>query len=215
MDQFPPSSWLYHEGRYELFRKFAEIFTAQGANHRCQWHRWQREKIFNQKSFHYFFWTPLGSRVSIQINFFLQVHLSGQQSDIVPIVCHQCKWHRWQPPVSLIPVVICHRYQQHQRNRWQNFLPVLLIQMVHHDLQISTWIFEKIRNDTGVIFRGLEEDDSWKKSEARNLVTLSLWGRKNKDYLSLSPLRLSLGKGNGKKPRGLVVDLAGRGGGVR
>jgi hypothetical protein len=30
------------------------------------------EKIFNQKSFHYFFWTPLGSRVSIWINFFLQ-----------------------------------------------------------------------------------------------------------------------------------------------
>jgi hypothetical protein len=32
------------------------------------------EKIFNQKRFHYFFWTPLGSRVSIMINFFLQVH---------------------------------------------------------------------------------------------------------------------------------------------
>jgi hypothetical protein len=26
-------------------------------------------KICNQKNFHYFFWTPLGSRVSIKINF--------------------------------------------------------------------------------------------------------------------------------------------------
>jgi hypothetical protein len=30
------------------------------------------KKIFNQKSVHYFFWTPSGSRVSIWINFFLQ-----------------------------------------------------------------------------------------------------------------------------------------------
>jgi hypothetical protein len=32
------------------------------------------EKIFNQKNFHYFFSIPLGSRVSIKRNFFLQVH---------------------------------------------------------------------------------------------------------------------------------------------
>jgi hypothetical protein len=31
MDQFPPSPWLYHKGRFEFFRKFAEIFAAQGA----------------------------------------------------------------------------------------------------------------------------------------------------------------------------------------
>ncbi len=33
--------------------------------HRCRWHWWQIEKIFNQKSFYDLFWTPLGSRVSI------------------------------------------------------------------------------------------------------------------------------------------------------
>jgi hypothetical protein len=33
------------------------------------------EKIFNQKKLHYFFWTPLGSRVSIKISFLLQVHI--------------------------------------------------------------------------------------------------------------------------------------------
>jgi hypothetical protein len=42
------------------------------------------------------------------------------------------------------------------------------------DLRISLQIFEKIRNDPTVIFRGLGEEDSWKKPEAKNLVTLSL-----------------------------------------
>jgi hypothetical protein len=41
-------------------------------------------KIFNQKCFNYFF-TPLGSRVNILINFFLQVYFRCQQSDIVPL----------------------------------------------------------------------------------------------------------------------------------
>jgi hypothetical protein len=35
-------------------------------------------------------------------------------------------------------------------------------------------IYEKIWNDPNAIFGGLGEDDSWKKPEAKNLVTLSL-----------------------------------------
>ncbi len=31
MNQFPPSIWVYHYGHFEFFRKFAEIFVAQGA----------------------------------------------------------------------------------------------------------------------------------------------------------------------------------------
>ncbi len=30
MNQFPPIPWVYHEGRFEFFRKFAEIFAAKG-----------------------------------------------------------------------------------------------------------------------------------------------------------------------------------------
>jgi hypothetical protein len=44
-----------------------------------------------------------------------------------------------------------------------------LTPVVHLDLRISPWIFETIRNDPNVIFRGLGEDDSRK-----NLVKLSL-----------------------------------------
>jgi hypothetical protein len=32
------------------------------------------EKIFNQKSFTYFVWSPMGYTVNIWLNFFLQVH---------------------------------------------------------------------------------------------------------------------------------------------
>ncbi len=55
-----------------------------------------------------------------------------------------------------------------------NFPPVSLTPVVHLDLRISPRIFEKIRNDPNVIIRGLREGDSSKKSEAKNLVTLSL-----------------------------------------
>jgi hypothetical protein len=30
MNQFPPSPRVFHEDRFEFFRKFAEIFAAQG-----------------------------------------------------------------------------------------------------------------------------------------------------------------------------------------
>ncbi len=30
MNQFPPSPWVYHWGRFGFFRKFAEIFAAKG-----------------------------------------------------------------------------------------------------------------------------------------------------------------------------------------
>jgi hypothetical protein len=50
------------------------------------------------------------------------------------------------PPVSLTPVA--------------NLPPVSLTPVVHLDLRISRRIFEKIRNDPNVIFRGLGEGES-------------------------------------------------------
>ncbi len=80
--------------------------------------------------------------------------LRRHQSDIVSIICRQYRWHQWQ---------ICQRYQQHQRYRGKNLLPVTLIPVVHLYLRISPRIFEKIQNDPTVIFRGLGEHDPWKK----------------------------------------------------
>jgi hypothetical protein len=44
--------------------------------------------------------------------------------------------------------------------------------MVHLDLEISPRNFEKIWSDSDVIFRGLWEDDSKRKPEAKTFVTL-------------------------------------------
>jgi hypothetical protein len=71
------------------------------------------------------------------------------------------------PPVSLIPVA--------------NLPPVSLIPasvslipVVNLEVPISPQIFEKFRNGPNGILRGLEETDSRKKPEAKNLMTLSL-----------------------------------------
>ncbi len=147
MDQFPPSSWFYHKRRSHFFensRRYSQIKV----HHRCQWHWWQMEKSSIRKVFiisigH--FWVP---ELAYKINFSIKFILNCQQSDIVPIVCQQCRWHRWQ---------ICHQC------RWNQGCTL-------------TWVIREfsknIWNDPCVIFRGLGEDDS-KKSEAKNLVTLS------------------------------------------
>ncbi len=42
---------------------------------------------------------------------------SCQQSEIVPIVCHRCRWYRWQFATGAIDTGdFCHRYHW---NRWQ------------------------------------------------------------------------------------------------
>ncbi len=95
--------------------------------------------------------------------------------------------YRWQ---------ICRQCQHHMRNWWQNLPPVSLIPVanlppvslipaailppvsstpvVHLYLRISPRIFEKIRNDPNVIFRGLGVGDSWKnlKQKIRDTVPL-------------------------------------------
>jgi hypothetical protein len=68
------------------------------------------EKIFNQKIFNNFVWTPLGSRVNIYINICLQVHFKVSalcSLILIPLfatgvnntvwqICRQCPWNRWQ-----------------------------------------------------------------------------------------------------------------------
>ncbi len=113
MDQFPQSPCLYHEGCFKFFEN-TRRYSQLKVHHRCRWHRWQIKKIFNQKSFHYFFWTPLSSRVSIdkQVNFKLSAvwycsHCLPPVSltpvaNLLPVlaipvaICYWPHWHRWQ-----------------------------------------------------------------------------------------------------------------------
>jgi hypothetical protein len=54
---------------FENLRRYSQLKVC----HQCQRHRWQMEKIFIQKNFNNFVWSPLGSRGNIYINFCLQV----------------------------------------------------------------------------------------------------------------------------------------------
>jgi hypothetical protein len=106
------------------------------------------EKMFNQKSFKYFVWAPLGSRENI--NVFLQV------SSLFPLfatagavdtggkithggVVDTCSNLQ---PVSLTPAALV-----------TNLPLVSLITVVHLDLLISPRIFDTIWNDSNFIFR--------------------------------------------------------------
>ncbi len=82
------STWIsfpqapdYSIGAVSNFFENSRRYSQLKVHHRCRWHRWQMEKIFN---LHYFFWTPLGSRVSRRLS-------------LIPAAI--------LPPVSLIPVV--------------------------------------------------------------------------------------------------------------
>ncbi len=57
---FPQASDYTIRAVSNFFRKFAEIFAAQGLPQ-----VWQMEKTFKQKNFNHFVWTPLGNRVNI------------------------------------------------------------------------------------------------------------------------------------------------------
>ncbi len=61
-------------GPYRNFFENLRSYSQLKVHHWCRWLRWQIEKIFHQKSFKSFVWTPSGGRVIIQIHFFLQVH---------------------------------------------------------------------------------------------------------------------------------------------
>ncbi len=88
---------------FENSRRYLQLKVC----HRCQRHRWQMEKTFKQKNFNNFVRTPLGSTLNIYINFCIQVH---NKVSAAWYCCH------YLPPVSLIPVTICHRCRWH---RWQ------------------------------------------------------------------------------------------------
>jgi hypothetical protein len=90
---------------FENSRRYSRLKVQ----HRCQRHRWQ--KIFKQKNFNNFVWAPLGSRVNIYLNFCLQVHFKVSAarycSHFLPPVSTTPVANL--PPVSFIPVAICHR----------------------------------------------------------------------------------------------------------
>ncbi len=100
-----------------------------------------------------FFWTLLGSRVSIQIIFFFKLILSCQQFDN----CSHCL-----PPVSFTPVANLPPVSTTLGKLVANLIPV-----VHLDLRISPQIFEKIWNGLNGILWGWGGNWFMKKTRSK------------------------------------------------
>ncbi len=96
------SSYSIFTERDSVTRFSTSVFFHESVSpkHLTRWHRLQMEKIFNQKNFNNFVWTPLGSRINIYIHFCLQVNFKVSAA-----------WYcsHYLPPVSLIPLGICYR----------------------------------------------------------------------------------------------------------
>ncbi len=164
-------------------------FLQLKVHHRCCWHWWQMEKIFNQKSFNYFVWTSLVSRVNLWISFSFEFTLRCQY-DIVPILCHQVvdinsKFAtgiadtEGKFPIGIINTSgtggkICHRCHWYQ---WQVSTSVVdtggrfVTGVV--DTSRAPWLanisanFRKNLKWLLHYFQWLGEDDSWRKPEAK------------------------------------------------
>ncbi len=116
---------------------------------------------------------------------FLKFTLRCQQSDIVPIICHRCRWHRQQ---------ICWQYRWH-RHQYQKtpavtvakFAAVVVDTGGKFAAGVCRWyrwctftseylceFLIKFRNDPNVIFGGLGEDDSWKTWSKKSCGTVPL-----------------------------------------
>jgi hypothetical protein len=127
---FPQAS-EYTNTAISIFLENSRRYSQLKVHHRCQQHQWQMEKIFKQKNFNNFVWSPLGGRVNIYINFCLQVHFKVSAAwyylillSLTPVaICHWRRWHRRQiyRRYRWHRCQICHRCQQHKGNWWQKF----------------------------------------------------------------------------------------------
>ncbi len=113
MNQFPPSPWVYHLGRFNFLRKFAEITAAQGAPP-VSLTPMANGKNLQSEKFWLFVWSALGCRVNIIIKFFFQVHFmllavwylfplfATTVVDPWWQICRRCRWYRWQVATGVI-----------------------------------------------------------------------------------------------------------------
>ncbi len=76
------------------FFKNSQRYSQLKVHHRCRWHWWQMEKIFNHKSFKYLFGHLWEVELTYRFIFAFKFTLRSQQPDIVPIIGHRCHWHR-------------------------------------------------------------------------------------------------------------------------
>ncbi len=84
----PPKPQGIPLGPFQIFRKFAEIFTAQGVP-QVSLSLVANGKNLESEKFNYFVWTPLGNTVELTNRefFYFKFAIRCKQSAIVPIIC--------------------------------------------------------------------------------------------------------------------------------
>ncbi len=107
MNQFPPSPWVSHKGRFEFFRKFVEIFAAQAAPPPVSLMLVANGKNSSlRKVLNILFGHLWLVELTYRWNFFFKFTWMCK-SDIMLIICNQCQQPVAKLPLlSLIPVAI-------------------------------------------------------------------------------------------------------------
>ncbi len=103
MNQFPPSPWVYHQGRFEFFSKI------RGDIRRWKWKKSSIIKVLI---------ISFGHRWEVEFTyryiFAFKFTLRSQQPDIVPIICHRYQ----QFNTGVTGGNVCHWCQQHRGCCW-------------------------------------------------------------------------------------------------
>ncbi len=147
---FPPAP-EYPIRTVSNFFEHSRRYSQVKVHHRCQRHRWQICHRY-QRHRRQIMRTASGCR-HFKVNLKAKIYIYGYSTTqrcpnkIIKIFLLEVFFHL--PPVSLTPVV-------------------------HLEPRISPRIFEKIWKGRTGILRCLGKNDSWKKPEVENLVTLSL-----------------------------------------
>ncbi len=160
---FPPSPWV-PLGQLEIFSKIRG-YSQLKVHHRCCWRLWQMEKIFNYKVIIILFGQLWEVELTYRYIFALQVYFKVSAS-----------WYcsHYLPQVSLTLVANFPLVSTTLAKLVAKFITGVV------DTGGAPWLanisanFRKIRNGPDGILWSWGKTDSWKKPEAKNLVTLSL-----------------------------------------
>ncbi len=185
-----PSTWVYHYGHFEFFRKFAEIFAAQDAPPVSltggKWKKSSSRKILIILLGH--LWVVELTYFCLQVPFevsaawycshYLPPALLTLAANLPPLSATQAELVENftqvanSPPVSTTQAELVAKFAAGAVDTGGNFATGVV------DTCGAPWLANIPRNfrknDPNVIFMGLGEGDSWKNPETKNLVTLSL-----------------------------------------
>ncbi len=119
-------------------------YSQLKVHYRCQRHQWQMGKFINKKSFNYFVWTPLSSRVYVKIVFFLQVHFRCRRPLPYRGCIVTCEYFReFLKKFKMILMLFSGAWRKamHEKNLKQNLLTLSLQVYADGPSGITKWSY--------------------------------------------------------------------------